>query len=187
MLKKLKIKSLNEISRRYILLFGTYESKELKILYYLLTRLILYAQSVDPSIHWFHYFSPKKCEWHYNWEKKTFYLLHLRDVFLWNFDQKNNLFMLFTFTCVFRLTWMCHRQEVWCLGFFVCTGGDNFNLLHISVQVYFCNWEWVHTQTNTVLKGNLCIRDICWTTDTYKHWMFKRILSHTEGNRWSRK
>lgn len=72
MLKKLKIKSLNEISRRYILLFGTYESKELKILYYLLTRLILYAQSVGPSIHWFHYFSPKKCEWHYNWEKKHF-------------------------------------------------------------------------------------------------------------------
>lgn len=48
LLKKLKIKSLDEVSRWYILLFGTYKSKERKILYYLLKVLeVLVLPSID--------------------------------------------------------------------------------------------------------------------------------------------
>lgn len=48
-----------------------------------------------------------------------------------------------------------------CNVFLVRTGGVSVDLPHISEQVYFCNWEWLHMQTNTVLGGDLRVEDIC--------------------------
>lgn len=106
-------------------------------------------------------------------------------IVFWNIDQKHNLVCHSSLFVSFG--WLVCFIQNECNVFLVHTGGVSVDLPRISEKVYFCNWEWLHMQTNTVLRGDLRVQDICWATATHKHWLVNRILSHTNGNRQSRK